>query len=68
MMILSACSLIALTGCQSTKSLSNPCDVLVRLEPKAATADYMISNDRNFAVGVAQHRGRYQKYQCGGKS
>ncbi len=69
MTILGAClSLAMLTGCQSTKSLSNPCDVLVRLEPKAATADYMITNDRSFAVSVAQARGRYQKYKCGGKS
>ncbi|ESY26754.1 hypothetical protein X749_24265 [Mesorhizobium sp. LNJC391B00] len=38
--------------------------MLVSMQPKPATNSYIVANDRSFAVAVAQHRGRFQKYRC----
>lgn len=57
-----ACSLSA---CQTTKNLSNPCDVIVRLTPSERTALDIVVNDKRFAQQVAQGRERYKHYKCG---
>ena len=50
-------------SCQTAK-VSEPCDVLVAINPKPATNNYLITNDRPTAVSIAQHRGRFQLYRC----
>jgi hypothetical protein len=40
--------------------------VLVPINPAPATNSYLIANDRPTAVAIAQHRGRFQLYHCGG--
>ncbi|MCV0352770.1 MAG: hypothetical protein K5863_22055 [Nitratireductor sp.] len=57
-----AISLVA--ACQ-TAAITEPCDVLVPINPAPATNSYLVANDRVTAVAIAQHRGRYQKYRCG---
>ena len=52
-------------ACQ-TKAITEPCDVLVPINPAPATNSYLIANDRPTAVAIAQHRGRFQLYHCGG--
>lgn len=61
-MILLCVPFLAAASCSPT--LTDPCDVLVRMQPKPATNSYIVANDRSFAVSVAQHRGRFQKYRC----
>lgn len=56
------CALCSVAACSPT--LTSPCDVLVSMQPKPATNSYIVANDRSFAVAVAQHRGRFQKYRC----
>jgi hypothetical protein len=56
-----ACSVAA---CQ-TRGLTNPCDVLVPIDAKPATNSYLVANDRETAVSIARHRGRFQQYNCG---
>lgn len=51
-------------ACQSTKAVTDPCDVLVRLDPTPETNSHIVANDRRFAVQVAQARGRYAQYGC----
>lgn len=66
LMTLACAPFLAAASCQTTgPALTDPCDVLVPLDPKPATNGYIVANDRSFAVGVAQHRGRYAKYRCG---
>lgn len=55
------------TSCSQTIPSIQPCDVLVRTDPKPDTARYIVKNDRAFAQQVAQHKGRYSLYKCGGK-
>lgn len=45
-----------LAGASCSETLTDPCDVLVRMEPKPATNSYIVANDRSFAVSLAQHR------------
>lgn len=54
----------AAASCQTAK-LTDPCDVLVAINPKPETNSYLVASDRAVAVAIAQHRGRYQLYQCG---
>lgn len=56
-----ACSAAA---CQTRPAVTDPCDVLVRMEPSPAAARYLVTNDRPFAEAVARHRGRFGKYRC----
>ncbi|WP_299939210.1 hypothetical protein [uncultured Nitratireductor sp.] len=51
-------------ACQ-TAAITEPCDVLVPINPAPATNSYLVANDRVTAMAIAQHRGRYQKYRCG---
>lgn len=51
-------------ACKTT-SLTDPCDVLVAINPSPATNSYLVANDRPTAIAIAQHRGRYQEYHCG---
>jgi hypothetical protein len=53
-----------LAGASCSPTLTDPCDMLVPMQPKPATNSYIVANDRSFAVSVAQHRGRFQKYRC----
>jgi len=55
------------TSCTKTIPSIQPCDVLVRTDPKPDTARYIVQNDRTFAIGVASNRERYSLYKCGGK-
>ncbi|MDV2965100.1 hypothetical protein RZ532_03890 [Nitratireductor aquimarinus] len=55
---------LAAASCQ-TAAITEPCDVLVPINPAPATNSYLVANDRVTAVAIAQHRGRYQKYRCG---
>lgn len=57
-------ALFSVAACQTT-SLTNPCDVLVRIDPLPASNTFLIANDRQAAIGIAQHRGRYKQYECG---
>ncbi len=57
-------SVLAVSGCSSTKALSNPCDVLVAINPLPATNTYLVKNDRQTAEQIAKHRGRYQANGC----
>lgn len=57
-----ACFLAA--ACQTT-AVTEPCDVLVRIDPAPATNSYLVTHDRSTAVAIARHRGRYQAYRCG---
>lgn len=59
-----ALSFLLLAGCKTT-GISNPCDILVQINPKKTTNSYMIQNDRLTAEQIAKHRGRFQKYKCG---
>lgn len=62
------CLLIVCLICAScTKTIPSiqPCDVLVRTDPKPDTARYIVQNDRTFAIGVASNRERYKSYKCG---
>jgi hypothetical protein len=54
-----------LASCQTAK-VTEPCDVLVAINPKPSTNSYLIANDRQTAVSIAQHRGRFQAYHCDG--
>lgn len=54
-----------LSACSSTVPSIQPCDVLVRTDPKPDTARYIVQNDRTFAIGVASNRERYKLYECG---
>lgn len=63
-MILACVPFLAGASCQTT-ALSEPCDVLVPINPAPATNSYLVANDRPAAVAIAQHRGRFQKYECG---
>lgn len=67
MLAFAACCLMAVAGCQTSPAVTEPCDVLERLEPSRDTARYIVQNDRSFAQGVAIHRGRYQRYGCAKK-
>lgn len=53
------------TSCTKTIPSIQPCDVLVRTDPKPDTARYIVQNDRTFAIGVASNRERYKSYKCG---
>ena len=55
---------LAGASCQTAK-VGEPRDVLVSINPKPATNSYLIANDRQAAVSIAQHRGRYALYHCG---
>lgn len=55
---------LAAASCQTT-ALTEPCDVLVAINPAPATNSYLVANDRQTAVAIAQHRGRYDQYRCG---
>lgn len=59
------CSFLAGASCQTTAKLTEPCDVLVRIDPKPATNRFLIANDRETAQNTARHRSRYQQYRCG---
>jgi hypothetical protein len=52
---------LAVVSCQTPVQ---PCDVLVKISPKPETNRYLIANDRETAVGVSRHRGRYLGFQC----
>ena len=56
-----------LASCSTTAQVTNPCDVLVKMTPTERTALDIVKNDRAFAQQVAQHKGRYNLYKCGGK-
>ena len=56
---------LAAAGCQSRPAVTDPCDVLVRMDPKPETNRYLVDNDRPFAQSVAMHRGRYAQWECG---
>lgn len=58
------CASFSVAACQA-KALTEPCDVLVRLDPKPETNSFIIAHDRGFAQGVAMHRKRYAAYRCG---
>lgn len=58
------CAGFLAVACQST-SLTEPCDVLVRIDPKPASNSYLVAHDKQAAIAIAQHRGRYQNYNCG---
>lgn len=60
-------ALFSVAACQSP-ALTRPCDVLVPINPAAATNSYLVRHDRPVAVAIAQHRGRYQKYECGSEN
>jgi hypothetical protein len=53
---------LAAASCQTAGT--EPCDILVELNPKPETNRYIVANDRRFAVGIARHRGRYAKAGC----
>ncbi len=55
---------VLLSACQTAK-ISEPCDVLVPINPLPATNTYLVQHDRATAVQIAKHRGRYEKYRCG---
>ena len=55
---------LAAASCQS-RTATEPCDLLVRMEPTPATAGYIVQNDRPFAQAVAMHRGRFERNRCG---
>lgn len=59
-----ALSVLILAGCKTTGT-SNPCDILVQINPKKVTNSYLIQNDRITAEQIAKHRGRFKKYGCG---
>lgn len=59
------CATVLAAACSHNPSLTDPCDVLVPLEPAPATASFIVKNDRRFAQAVAMHRGRYERYGCG---
>lgn len=59
-----ALSLLTVAGCQTAK-LTEPCDMLVPIDPLPATNTYLVQHDRTTAVQIAKHRGRYEKYRCG---
>ena len=65
MMLFALSCLVAVAGCK-TVAVTDPCDILVEMTPKPETNRYIVQNDRDFAVQIAQHYGRYQKYKCGG--
>lgn len=52
-------------ACQTTAKLTDPCDVLVRIDPKPATATWLVRHDRDTAVAIARHRQRVETYRCG---
>ena len=54
---------LLLAGCMP--KMAGPCDVLVPIDPLPATNSYLVQHDRETAVQIAKHRGRYQKYRCG---
>ena len=56
---------LAGAGCQTTAKLTEPCDVLVGIDPKPETNSFLIANDRETAQNIARHRGRFQQYGCG---
>lgn len=56
---------LLVTSCTKTIPSIQPCDVLVRTDPKPDTARYIVQNDRTFAIGVASNRERYKSYKCG---
>lgn len=56
---------LAVAGCATVPTASNPCDLLVAQNPKPETSTYLVASDRPFARAVAKHRGRYDKYRCG---
>lgn len=56
------CSAVA--GCQTSPDVTQACDVLVRIEPKPATARWLVDNDRPTAQAIASHRGRFERYGC----
>ena len=62
--MLTFASCLAAASCQSSEGVTQPCDLLVRLDPTPATNSYIVANDRGFAVRVAQHRGRVAHYGC----
>ncbi len=65
MLVCASC--LAVASCQSSPALTDPCDVLVRQEPKPATNSYIVANDKPFAQSVAINRGRVKRYGCAGK-
>lgn len=58
------CATVLVAACSGNPALTDPCDVLVRLDPLPETNSYIVKNDRSFAQGVAMLRGRYQLYGC----
>jgi hypothetical protein len=59
------CALFSVAACQSTPKLTDACDVLVPINPAAATNSYLVKNDRPTAEQIAKHRGRFKAYRCG---
>ena len=57
-------SCLAAASCQTAPAVTEPCDLLVRLEPSRATNTIIVANDRKFAQQVAIGRGRFFKYGC----
>lgn len=50
-------------SCQ-TAQVTDPCDVLVAINPKPETNTYLVANDRPAAMAIAKHRGRFDLYKC----
>jgi hypothetical protein len=61
-MIFAACS--AAAGCGNRLAVTEPCDLLVRMDPRPETNGFIVERDRTFAQAVAMHRGRYTKWRC----
>lgn len=55
----------SLAGCITKPVTTEPCDLLVEMNPSPETSTFIVKNDRPFAQSVASHRGRYQRYKCG---
>lgn len=58
------CACCSVAACNQTTGVTNPCDVLVAINPLPETNAYLVAHDRGAAVGLARHRGRYAHY-CG---
>lgn len=58
------CALCLVAACSSPR-LTDPCDVLVKIPdaPPAVNA-ILVQRAKPTAMGLAMHRGRFQKYGC----
>lgn len=59
MMVCACCLAVA---CSQTVKVTDPCDLLVPINPRPETNTYLVTHDRDAAVSIARHRGRYTHY------